>query len=247
MRPYLPSFLILLAPFFCSGPVPAAPVSDKEGYERVDDLYFNRHRAGKLERSVELLEARLRDAPEDSAALWRLARSLVRTGERLEGKRERIELFSRAERLAERSAELAPREPEAHYWHGLALGRNGETRGMLRSLFMIGPLKRRMRRVLELDPGHGGARHVLGEMLRQVPRLMGGSKKRAVRELEAGLRSSPERTGLYPSLGRAYLAVGKKERAREVLLEVFKVEKPYDPAASAGHLEDARDMLKELD
>ncbi|MFH1723181.1 MAG: tetratricopeptide repeat protein [Elusimicrobiota bacterium] len=216
------------------------------GLEEADRLYFRRDREGGLERSIALLEERLRQEPEDAGVLWRLGRGLVRLGEREDTKRGRIELFTRAEETIGRAVAIDPDSAQAHYWHGVALGRHGEARGMLRSLFMVGPIKRRMRRALELDPGHGRAHLVLGQMYRRLPRVAGGSNERAVLELETALRLRPNDTALHPALAEACREAGDDRRAREVLLRIFEVREPEDPAESAGNVAEARRMLREL-
>ncbi len=214
--------------------------------KEIDRRYFHRHEEGNLESSIERLETLLKETPEDPALLWRLCRSLVRMGERKDSKKERKSFYKRAKDLAERSIELDPQEPDGHYWLGVAMGRHGESRGILRSLFMIKPLKREMKAVLELDPRHGGAHHVLGELYRQLPGFAGGSKKKAVAELELAVEVDPDHTTHYPALAEAYLAVGKKKEAAAVLKRVFAVAAPKDPGEYEDNLKDAREMLREL-
>ncbi|MFA6004608.1 MAG: hypothetical protein WC881_11135, partial [Elusimicrobiota bacterium] len=117
-----------------------------------DRLYLYRHQGANLEAAISLLEAQLRAAPSDPAWLWRLGRSLVRQGERQAGKKERLVLYGRAEGLLRQAVALSPSDAQAHFWLGLAMGRRGQARGILRSLFLIGPLRQEMSTVLALDP-----------------------------------------------------------------------------------------------
>jgi tetratricopeptide (TPR) repeat protein len=206
---------------------------------RADWLYFHRHQAGHLEESIALLEGQ-QQRPE---VLWRLGRSLLRLGERSPAKKEKLVLFSRAEDLARRSAEAAPNEAQAHFWLGVAMGRAGQTRGMLRSIFVVGPLRREMREVLRLDPGHAGAHHVLGEMLFEIPAIAGGSKKGAVLELEKAAELSPDYSSVFPDLAEAYLAIGERDKAKAALEHVFSIKEPADPAEYDEDVREARKML----
>ncbi|MFA6029529.1 MAG: hypothetical protein WC969_06735 [Elusimicrobiota bacterium] len=226
-------------------PVPAVSASTGAFIE-VDRLYLQRQLEGNLERSNALLEERLRSASDDPDALWRLGRGLTRLAERRKAPRERLELFERARLLLERSLSLREASADAHFWLGLALGRVGQTRGMLRSLFLVGPIKENMRRAIALDPGHGGAHHVLGEMLRQLPGFAGGSKKRAISELETAVRLSPDWTANYPALAEAYLDAGERAKAVETLRRAFAVTAPADPGEHEENLQDARGMLLKL-
>lgn len=241
---------ILLSPGPARAADAAASTSAAAGaagsFADVDRLYLQRQLEGNLERSNALLEERLRAAPDDSDALWRLGRGLTRLGERRKAARERLELFERARLLLEKSIALREPSADAHFWLGLALGRVGQTRGMLRSLFLVGPIKENMRRAIALDPGHGGAHHVLGEMLRQLPGFAGGSKKRAVAELETAVRLSPDWTANYPALAEAYLDAGERAKAVEALRRAFAVKTPADPGEHEENLADAREMLTKL-
>lgn len=229
------SFLLLFP-----GAVRAAP-----SFKEIDRLYFNRHQGDNLSRSIEMLESLVKEKDE-AKALWRLGRGYVRLGEKKKRRKERIKLFTLAERTIEKSIALDPADAQAHFWAGLALGRRGQARGILQSLFMIKPLKKRMRRVMELDPKHGGAHHVLGQMYRQLPRLVGGSREAAVRELLTALRLSPGFTANYPALAEAYLKLDENGKARQVLEAFSRVKTPEDPAVYAGHREDVERMLSEL-
>lgn len=237
MKALLALVLLWAPPAFC------APEGD---FDPIDGLYLHRHQAGNLERSIALLEERLSRAPSDPAALWRLARSLVRRGEKQSSPKDRLADYSKARELLERSVSLNDRSAEAHFWWGIAAGRWGQERGMLRSLFLVGPIKSRMRRVLELDPGHGGAHHVLGELYRQLPGFAGGSKRKAVSEFEAAARLSPRHTVNHTALARALLEAGEKERARTALSKALEVADPDDPAEHEESLKEARRMLKDL-
>ncbi len=230
------SFLLLAAPAYAQVASTAA----------IDALYFRRNEPGNLEKTIVALETRLREDPKEFDSLWRLGRSLVRRGERLEKKKEKIAVYARAEKEVEAALNLRDNDAEAHFWHGIAMGRLGETRGIMRSLFMIGPMKKRMRRVLALNPKHSGAYHVLGELYRQLPRFVGGSNRLSVENLEKAVEYGPNHTSHYPALAEAYLQAGRKKDALAVLKAISDVEHPADPPEAAGHYEDAARMLKKL-
>jgi len=189
------------------------------------------------------LEGALTSAPEDAQVLWRLARGLVRSGERRKDKKAGLAEFTRAESLAGMAVSLSSASADAWYWHGVALGKQGEARGMMRSLFMVGPLRKRMEGTLLLAPCHAPAHHVLGELLWQLPGVLGGSKAAARRELEAALGCDPAYTAPYPTLAEVYLEAGLKKEAEALLERVVKVEKPADPAE---YQENVADLMKVL-
>ena len=252
---------LLAAALFWPSPVRAEPASEPGGgaaaappalstaaadFSSIDRLYLHRHEAGNLEGSIGLLEERLGRDSSESAALWRLGRALVRRGEKQISPGEKLADFSKARDLIDKSLSLEEKDTEANFWWGIAAGRWGQERGMLRSLFLVGPIKKRMRRVLELDPGHGGAHHLLGELYRQLPGFAGGSKKKAVSEFEAAVRLSPRHTVNHTALGRALIEAGEKGKAGDALRNAFEVKDPDDPAEHGESLREARRMLEGL-
>ncbi|TPW19207.1 MAG: hypothetical protein FD126_2915 [Elusimicrobia bacterium] len=138
---------------------------------------------------------------------------------------------------------LSSASADAWYWHGVALGKQGEARGMMRSLFMVGPLRKRMEGALRLSPCHAPARHVLGELLWQLPGVLGGSKGGARRELEAALACDAAYTAPYPTLAEVYLAAGLRKEAEALLERAAKVGRPADPAEYQENLVDLRKLL----
>lgn len=241
--------LILAAPARAAPRAPevsTAPVAaSSSDFAEEDRLYFHRHRPGNLEKAIELLKARAA-AEEEAAVLWRLARALVRMGERPKDRAKRLEYFKEAERLSQRAVELAPKDAQAHFSLGLSYGRRGETQGMMSSLFLVKPIRREMETAIALDPSHAGAHHVLGEMLRRLPRVAGGSKKEALRHLEEAVRLRPDRTAAYTDLAQAYLDLGRKEEAKKVLERLLTIQENDDPAELEDHKADAREMLGRL-
>ncbi len=231
--------------FFLSWPVAAMVAVSSGVVAQADHLYWNRHQKGNLEGSIALLESELKSG-EQPELLWRLGRSLVRLGEKRISKSEKLVIFSRAESLIRRAVALEPRSPQAHFWLGVAMGRCGQARGMLRSLFLIGPIRLEMREVLRLDPGNGGAHHVLGERLFESPRRAGGGKKEAVRELETAARLEPDCSDHFTALAEAYLAVGKRDQARIALEHVLAIRTPADPAEYGDDVRDALEMLGKI-
>lgn len=204
----------------------------------LDAQYFGRDRPGELEANIAALEA----APADGEVRWRLCRALVRRGERGGGTAD----FDLARRRCEESVALSSASADAHFWLGVALARYGEAKGAVKSLYLVKPIRAQMHRTLELDPGHGGAHHVLGQVLWKLPRIVGGDKKGALAEFEAAVRLSPRYTANYVPLAEAYLHFGRREDAVRVLLAALLVSDPADPAAAPQDFAQARALLESL-
>ncbi|MDE2291282.1 MAG: tetratricopeptide repeat protein [Elusimicrobia bacterium] len=228
----LPLLVLALA---VPAPVRAAEPS-AAGLTEADALYFHRDQKGNLEKSQAVLDGLLKAKPDDAEALWRKARGLVRQGEDAKEKADKLRLFKEAEADALKAAPLLPKSAEPHFWAGVAMGRRGETQGILHSLFLISPIRTQMHDALLADPRHGGAHRVLGEILWQVPGFAGGDKREATTEFEEAVRLSPNYTANYPVLAKAYLHFGRKDDAAEVLRRALNITVPDDPAAHAESL-----------
>lgn len=212
----------------------------------VDKLYLHRNAAGNLDASVRELESLLESRPGDPAVLWRLGRSLVRVGERFDDKKSRLACLTRAQGFLEKAVALDGSDPEAHYWLGVSVGRQGELRGIFKSLKLVKVMKKEMESVLAIDPNHGGAHHVLGEMYKQMPGFVGGSRKKSLRELELAFERAPNYTAAYAVLAESYRDAGYRDKAKAVLNRLFEVKTPEDPAEFEDNLKEARELLKKL-
>ncbi len=221
--------------------------------ESFDVQYFQRHVGGNLQENIDALEGILKSeviGEGDSWKadyLWRLCRGKVRRGESFKTKAERMAEYESAKRDCERSVALSSRTAEAHFWLGVGLGRWAETKGMMKALFTLGTIKKEMAETLKLDPLHGGAHHVLAEILWQVPGLAGGDKKKALSEFELAVKLSPAHSANYQPLAEAYLHFDRKEDAIRTLRAVEAIKEPADPAEYPENLADAKKLLSKLE
>lgn len=204
----------------------------------LDAQYLQRHQPGALEANVAALEA----APADAEHLWRLCRALVRRGERGGGPAD----FALARGRCEESVALSSTTAAAHFWLGVATGRYAESKGRLKAFALVKPIRAQMRATLALDPDHGGAHHVLGQILWKLPRLAGGDKKAALAEFEEAVRLSPRYTANYLPLAEALLHFGRREDAVRVLDSALQVTDPADPAAAGEDAAKARLLLESI-
>jgi tetratricopeptide (TPR) repeat protein len=98
------------------------------------------------------------------------------------------EIYDEGIDLARRSIALDPSNAEAHYSLFLNLGRKSERTGISAQFRNVSELKSELAKTIELDPNHAHAWEAQGEMLLQLPRLMGGSRS----EGEKALRRSQD-------------------------------------------------------
>lgn len=230
----------LLALLSAALPASAADLSP------VDALYFHRNEPGKLQESIARLDELLKGAPNDPELLWRQGRSVMRRGEKRDRKADKLADYLQAEALLKKAVDLKPDAVDAHFFYGVVMGRRGEAQGILKSLFLIKPIRAQMAATLKLDPNHGGAHRVLGEILWQVPGFAGGDKKQALKEFEDAVRLSPDYSANYQPLAEAYVHYDRKDDAVRVLKAVEAIKEPSDPAAYPDDLADAKALLEKL-
>ena len=221
--------------------------------ESFDAQYYQRHLDDNLDKNLSGLQGALKsEVIGESEAwkapyLWRLCRAKVRSAEKKEKRADKLALYESAKIDCEKSVALSAGVADSHFWLGVTIGRWGETKGLMKALFIIKPLKKEMAEVIRLDPSHGGAHNVLAEILWQVPGFVGGDKKKALEEFETALRLSPRYTANHQPLAEAYLHYGRKDDAIRVLKLVEATKDPADPAEYPENLADAKKLLSKLE
>jgi hypothetical protein len=124
---------------------------------------------------------------------WKASRAAYWLGDHEKDRSERMTYFSSGIALAQKAIAINPDSVEAHFWLGCNEGSYGDTKGVLKSLSLIKPIRHEMAEVIRLNDrySNGGAYQVLGVVDYKVPGLMGGSKTRAKQELEKALSIGP--------------------------------------------------------
>jgi tetratricopeptide (TPR) repeat protein len=159
-------------------------------------------------------------------AFWRLSRILYYIGEHTEKKKDKKALFSQGVYYAERAIELEPEKPDGHYWHGVNNGKYGETRGVLKSLFLVKPIKKAMNKVIEIDRSYeeGGPDRVLGRVYFKLPGFAGGSKEKSLEHLLKSKEYGPDDAVTRLYLAETYLELDEVDKAKEELDYVLNME-----------------------
>jgi len=123
-----------------------------------------------------------------------------------------------------RAVELDPKSAAAHFWYGTNTGRWGQTKGVMRSLFLLPTVKGAMEAALELDPAYPPVYALGGSIYYEVPGYAGGDLDRSEAMFRKGLELDPRYTNMRLGLARTLLKKGRKADARREL-EAVLVEK----------------------
>ena len=157
---------------------------------------------------------------------WKMSRIIYHIGSHTADKKEQQEIFTRAITLAEKAIALEPEKPDGHFWHAVNNGKYGESKGVMKSLGLVKPIKAAMNKVIELDRSYeeGGADRVLGRVFFKVPGIAGGDKDESLRRLLKSIEYGPNDPITLLYLGETYLALKEIDKARDALNKVLSIE-----------------------
>ena len=160
--------------------------------------------------------------PSDFESAWKLARVAYWLGGHAPAK-ERRAYLERGMQAARAAIALRPQRPEGHFWLAANMGTLAESFGMRNGLRYRGPVKQALETVLTLEPGfmNGSADRVLGRWYFRVPRLFGGSNKRAEEHLRASLNYDEHSTISRFFLAEVLLDDDRRDEARAELQKVI--------------------------
>jgi tetratricopeptide (TPR) repeat protein len=143
---------------------------------------------------------------------------------------EKLEAYDRGRQIAKRAVDLAPKSPAAHFWYGTNTGRWGQTKGVMRSLFLLPAVKAAMEAALELDPAYAPAYALGGNVYYEVPEFVGGDLDRSEAMFRKGLELDPHYTNMRVGLARTLWKKGRTAEARREALAVLDEKAPSNPA-----------------
>ncbi|MCG3163782.1 MAG: hypothetical protein JMDDDDMK_05233 [Acidobacteria bacterium] len=197
-----------------------APVSVNP-LQEADRLFTFGEDTGRDKQSLGLIERALAGNGRDYQWLWRAARAYYYAGDDA-AESEKLSHFEKGISAAQRAVAEQPNAVEGHFWLAANYGGYSEQKGALKALAMVKKIRAEMETVLRLDARyhHGGAYLALGEMDRQLPRIVGGNLTRAIQRLEQGLGVAPDNLEMKLALAQAYQETGRKEDARRHFQEI---------------------------
>lgn len=223
----------------------AAPVNP---FRQADSLFTFGENTERDKQSLVVIESALAAGTNDYQWLWRAARIYYYVGDEA-GKNEKMAYFQKGINVALRAVSAEPNAVEGHFWLAANYGGYSELTGMLKALQTVKKIRAEMETVLRLNDRYqdGGAYLALGEMDKELPRIVGGNLSRAITRLEQGLKVAPQNLEIKLALADAYLENGRKEDARRQLQEIISRPVNASRAKAERDVQDkARQMLVKL-
>jgi len=179
-----------------------------------------------LDRARDLLETALAKEPKvETMAMLSYVHFLI--GDvRATTAEAKLAAYERGREIGKRAVELGPRNHEAHLWYAINIGRWGETKGVLRSLFLLPTIREELRILFELDPRSVRAHILAGNVLLKVPSFAGGDRAKAEEHFKKALEVDPRFTNARVELGQVYIDDARYADARRELTRVVNETNP---------------------
>lgn len=242
----------LLATSCNHAPPPESPAADTASAANdvatADQLYAQRADLSKVREGIVSLRQALTVDPANFDAAWKLSKFNYYLATHTDDAKERDDAFREGITAGETAVQLQNAKPDGHFWLGANYGGAAE-HSTLAGLATVNDIKSEMETVLRLDEGYqdGSAYMVLGLVYLNAPVLIGGDPKKAVEEMEKGLRFGEPNAFLHLHLAEAYRKVGRNDDARRELKKILSMNPdpnylPEYKEASAG----AQKLLDQL-
>lgn len=201
-----------------------------------------------LDRSIEILEDILDKNPKNLEALVLLSRVWLTYGyAKAPNDKEKLRVFKNGIKAAKKAVELAPDDPDAHFFYAANLGSWGQTRGVLKSLFLLPEIKKELRFILRLDPDHVYALGMNGLLYYTIPDFIGGDLHISEIYLRRAIRLDQHLTVLKIHLAKNLIKQKRYNEAKETLEEVIEEKKPTVYADWYFNKELAKNMISEIE
>lgn len=219
-------FLFLMAGALLGGS--ATPCMAADALAEAREAYARRLDPAQARRALTLYDEAERADPGSCDALWEGARAYYFVGTCTRPQlsdEERRRLFAEGLRKARAAVAALPGNATAHFWLGVLLMSDVETRGSFAELRRAPEARREWETAMRLDGSveNYGPYRALGRMLFKLPSIVGGDRGRSRDLLEFAVRSCPG-----DGLSKLYLAellksAGDSERAFGLVRQVLSM------------------------
>jgi tetratricopeptide (TPR) repeat protein len=245
--------LLMLATSCNEGTPKESPVPDTasaaEDIASADQLYGQREDLMQLRRGIVSLRQALTKDPASYDAAWKLSKFNYYLAMHTDNSKERDDAFQAGIDAGKTAVQLQNEKPDGHFWLGANYGGAAE-HSTIQGLATVNDIRNEMQTVLRLDEGYqdGSAYMVLGLVDLNAPSVVGGDPKKAVEEMEKGLRFGEPNAFLHLHLAEAYKKVGRNDDARKELKKILSMtpdpnyQPEYEEATAA-----AQKLLDQID
>ena len=202
----------------------ADTASAAEDITSADQLYGQREDLMQVRRGIVSLRQALTKDPANYDAAWKLSKFNYYLATHTDDSKERDDAFKAGIEAGKTAVQLQKEKPDGHFWLGANYGGAAE-QSTIQGLATVSDIQNEMQTVLRLDEGYqnGSAYMVLGLVHLNAPSIVGGDPKKAVEEMEQGLRFGEPNAFLHLHLAEAYKKVGRNDDARRELKKILSM------------------------
>ena len=220
MKKWFCGALILGLALFTFSVAPAMAADDLMA--QADQAWLERAQVEKTRQAADLYRQALKADPKNEAAAWKLSRTLYRLGQHVPEDK-KLAIFEEGVEAAKKAVAINPKSVDGHYWLGVNYGLYGNTKGIMKSLSLVDPIKEEMAKVIELNPDYdqGGPYRVLGRLYFKLPGLFGGDNDKAIELLSKAVSLGPQRWLNHVYLAAVYMDEGQNDKAKALLDKVI--------------------------
>ncbi|MEN8153895.1 MAG: TRAP transporter TatT component family protein [Acidobacteriota bacterium] len=215
----------------------------KEG----DILYEQRGDINKAFLALKKYREVLTFQPGNYEALWKTAKTTHYLVDEINSVKEQKKIVDIGVKASKKAIKTDPGRAEGYFWLSVNYAKSGQVRGVLKSLFLISPIKKNMRKVIKINEAYeGGAAYItLGRVYSQVPGLLGGSNRKALENLQKAKKICSTNPLTYLFLAEVFRDRGDLQMAVKTLkeLEKMEVDKRWIPETIKKKKE-GRELLK---
>lgn len=222
------------------------------------------HDTGSYAEAAKLLlgSATASSGAELAELYWRAARETLELGDIAEkaGKPQAdvLAVFVEGEGYADKAITADPRNDLGYYWKSANIGRWGQVKGVVNSLFKAGPMRDLLVKELSLNPDRTDAYYVLGQLYRELPGVISFGNvdaavslgRKAVDAREAQVQKGQEKELVYNFYTELAKTLYKRNwsaatRAAEQKNKAAKLSSAVSPLEK-GSLYEATTTLKDM-
>ena len=198
--------------------------STAESIAEADALYGQRKDLANVRRGIIALRQALTRDPANYEAAWKLARLDYFLGSHSKDRAEQDAAYRDGIEAGKSAVLIQGNKADGHFWLGANYGGSAEM-SVLAGLSSVQDIRTEMERVIEIDPGYevGSGYMALGRLYLEVPRVLGGDKKKAIDYLEKGLQVGSGNGLMHLRLAEAYHATGRDRDARKQIDFILKM------------------------
>lgn len=192
-------------------------------------ILTNYHKDSKcIDDSIEILETIIKKQPGNIEALNFLSRVWLTYGyAKARTKEDMIYAFGNGVEAAKKAVEIAPDNPDSHFFYVANLASLGDAKGVFNSLFMLPEIRRELDLILEIDPNHAFGLAMNGALYSYLPGILGGDTYVADIYIRRSLTIKPNVSSAKLYLARNLRKQKKYDEAINVLLELVNDKDPY--------------------